>query len=351
MVKIAVALPVPNQKIIGGYKIAYEYANYLAKNGLDVSIIYNAHDGENSKGLPKFIIMLLRWMIGTLGPHWFKLSFGINKIVVPHFTDKTFLGYDIVIATATETAEYVNKATGKKVYFVQDFENWGRSREDVLNTYRLDMKKITISKWLKEIIDSVSESEAVYVPNGIDNEVFLEKIPYDERGKHTLCTLFHWDQRKGCDVALRIIYKLKEHYPDFEAFLFGAPKRENEWPEWIHYTEKAKPEEVADAMNRAKVFLCTSRQEGFGLTGLESIFCGCVLVTTDCQGIREYASQKNAYLCGVNHEQDLFDAICRAFDNEAESKSKRENCAETRTQFDANKSKRRFYEEIISSLE
>lgn len=45
-------------------------------------------------------------------------------------------------------------------------------------------------------------------------------------------------------------------------------------------------------MNHARVFLCTSRQEGFGLTGLESIFCGCVLVTTDCRGIREYASQR-----------------------------------------------------------
>ena len=215
----------------------------------------------------------------------------------------------------------------------------------------MDMKKITISKWLKEIIDGVSPTEAVYIPNGIDNKVFSETIPYKNRGKHTLCTLFHWDERKGCDVALKIIYKLKEHYPDFEAFLFGAPKRENEWPEWIHYIEKAKPEEVADTMNHARVFLCTSRQEGFGLTGLESIFCGCVLVTTDCRGIREYASQKNAYLCGVDQEQELFESICRAFDNEEESNSKRKNCIETRTRFDANKSKRRFYEEIMSNLD
>lgn len=83
------------------------------------------------------------------------------------------------------------------------------------------MKKITISKWLKEIIDDVSPAEAVYIPNGIDNKVFLETIPYKNRGKHTLCTLFHWDERKGCDVALKIIYKLKEHYPDFEAFLLA----------------------------------------------------------------------------------------------------------------------------------
>ena len=81
MVKVAVALPVPNQKIIGGYKVVYEYTNYLAENGLDVSIIYNSHDGENAKGLPKFIVMLIRWVTGTFGPSWFKLSHNIHKIV------------------------------------------------------------------------------------------------------------------------------------------------------------------------------------------------------------------------------------------------------------------------------
>lgn len=346
MVKVAVALPVPNQKIIGGYKVAYEYANYLAESGMDVSIIYNAHDGENTKGLPRFIVFILRWMIGTFGPKWFRLSPRIHRIVVPHFTDKTFSKYDVSIATATETAMYVNKAKGKKVYFVQDFEDWGRSWEDVLDTYQMNMKKITISRWLKNIIDSVSETEAVYIPNGIDKQVFCEKIPYIDRGKHTLCTLFHWDERKGCDVALKIIYRLKERYPDFEAYLFGAPKRENNWPEWIHYTEKAKPEEVADVMNQARIFLCTSRQEGFGLTGLESIFCGCTLVTTDCHGIREYASPDNSYMCEVDHEQELFESVCQAFENNVECELKRKNCVATRQQFDADESRKRFYEII-----
>ena len=47
MVKVAFVLPVPNSKIIGGYKVTYEYANFLAEHGLDVTIIYNAHNGDN----------------------------------------------------------------------------------------------------------------------------------------------------------------------------------------------------------------------------------------------------------------------------------------------------------------
>ncbi len=347
MVKVAVVLPVPNQKIIGGYKIAYEYANYLAERGMDVTIIYNAHDGDNSKKLPRSIVLIIRWIIGTFGPSWFKLSSKINRIVYPHFSDKTLLQYDVIIATATETAEFVNKANGKKIYFVQDFEDWGRSRNEVLDTYQMDMKKITISKWLKEIIDNVSKTEAVYIPNGIDKDVFFERIPYEERGKHTLCTLFHWDQRKGCDISLKIISRLKERYPDFEAYLFGTPKRDSAWPDWIHYIEKAKPEEVAYTMNKAKVFLCASRQEGFGLTGLESIFCGCVLVTTDCQGVREYASHDNAYLCGVDCEQELYESICCAFDNDKEIEEKRKNCDVIRETFDAKESRKKFYDTVL----
>lgn len=348
MVKVAVALPVPNQKIIGGYKVAYEYANFLDQKGMDVSIVYNAHDGENSKGLPCFGVYFLRWMTGIFGPKWFKLSPRIHRVVVPHFTDKTFLKYDVTIATATETAEYVNKAAGRKFYFVQDFEDWGRSREDVLATYQMDMEKITISKWLKSIIDDVSETKAIYIPNGIDRQVFCETKTYEERGDYTLCALFHWDNRKGCDILLRILYRLKKRYPTFEAYLFGTPKRESDWPDWIHYTEKASPKEVSDTMNCARVFLCTSRQEGFGLTGLESLFCGCTLVTTDCYGIREYATQDNAYMCEIDNEEELFESVCRAFENKNECDIKRKNAHAVLHSFDSNESKKKFYEVIAN---
>lgn len=55
---------------------------------MDVTIVYNAHDGENLKGLPHFIVYSLRWMTGIFGPKWFKLSNEIHRVVVPHFTDK-----------------------------------------------------------------------------------------------------------------------------------------------------------------------------------------------------------------------------------------------------------------------
>jgi len=353
MVKIAFALPVPNAKIIGGYKVVYEYSNYLASKGCDVTIFYNAHNGINSMHLPRVAVLLIRWKIGKFGPKWFDLNQKVHKRVLSCYKKDSFNGYDIVVATATETAKYVNEAQitpENKWYFVQDFEDWGRSKNEVIDTYKMGMHIIAISKWLKRIIENTSGREVIYIPNGIDKNVFNIKIPYINRGKHTLSTLYHWDQRKGCDVALRTIYRLKERYHDLEVFLFGAPQRKTGWPEWIHYIQKASPLEVCDSMNQARVFLCTSRQEGFGLTGLESIFCGCTLVTTDCLGIREYASEKNAYICSVDDEKSIFARVCQAFDDEEGALEKRCNCQKLIEGFDAEASRNAFYNAITGSV-
>ena len=54
--KIGFVLPMPTTKIVGGYKVVYEYANYLAQKGNDVTIFYNSEKGRNSKSLPPFLV-------------------------------------------------------------------------------------------------------------------------------------------------------------------------------------------------------------------------------------------------------------------------------------------------------
>ena len=348
MVKIAFALPVPNSKIIGGYKMVYEYANYIARQGYDVSVIYNAHGGDNSIKVPRILVYLIRLYIGKTGPAWFRLDKRIHKIVHYNYGAHSFDGFDIVVATATETAEYVALAPGKKFYFVQDYENWGRTSEEVDRTFNLDFDIITISKWLQQKIETVSDKKTVYIPNGINRKVFSESIPYERRQAHSVAMLYHDDPRKGCDVAMKVLYRLHEKYNDFNAFLFGSPKKDENWPSLIHYISKASAREVSGMMNSARVFLCTSRQEGFGLTGLESIFCGCVLVTTDCYGIREYASEENAYLCVIDDTEQIFQSVCRAFEEENENLSKRRKCKNVIAKFDAARSRKKFMSTLLS---
>ena len=38
--------------IAGGYKVVYQYANFLVSEGHDVIIYYDLHNGVNSKRIP-----------------------------------------------------------------------------------------------------------------------------------------------------------------------------------------------------------------------------------------------------------------------------------------------------------
>ena len=313
--KIGFVLPMPTTKIVGGYKVVYEYANYLAQKGHDVTIFYNSDKGRNSRSLPPFLVYSLRQLICLKEPSWFRLLPEVKKVNLYSLDKKYFKDYDVAVATAAETAIFVNElSVKKKVYLIQYFEkDWHLSEEQLFKTYNYpDMTLVVVSKWLLNKISEHTDKEIYYIPNGIDDTVFKDyKQP---RKKHSVAMLYHLDERKGAKVGLGVIFKLKQKYPDLEVNLFGIPKRDTSWPSWIRYTRFAKPVQVAQIMNDSSVFLCTSRFEGFGLTGLESLFCGCEFVTTDCGGIREYASEKNAVICKIDDVDGLVQGISEIFE-------------------------------------
>lgn len=312
--KIGFILPMPTTKIVGGYKVVYEYANYLSKNGNDVTIFYDCQKGANSKSLPKVLVYYLRKVISLREPSWFTLSKRIKKRAVYCLKKDYFNNFDVAIATAAETAVFVNTLSiKKKIYLIQDFEkNWKLSEEELYRTYNYpDMTLVTVSKRLLKLVSEHTNKKIEYVPNGINSNIFYNQNK--DRNQHSISMLYHLDERKGADIGLKVIFDLKDKYPDLEAYLFGSPSRPNDWPQWIHYTQSAKPNQVADLMNRSKVFLCTSRNEGFGLTGLESLFCGCKFVTTDCGGIREYANEDNSIICKVDDIDGLEKGVMLSF--------------------------------------
>lgn len=315
--KIAFLLPMPTTKIVGGYKVVYEYANYLSDQGNKVSIVFNSDKGRNSRRLPKKLVYLLRCFICKREPRWFNLFPKIKKINVFSLKKEMFDKYDVVVATAAETAVFVNSLSVKqKVYLIQDFEkNWRLDEKQLFETYNYpNMKLVVVSKWLMNKVSAHTSKKIYYIPNGIDRSIFDDCKR--DRNKHSIAMLYHLDARKAVKIGFKVIYRLKQKYPDLEVNLFGAPKPEKKWPSWIHYTKSASPKEVSEIMNKSNVFLCTSKFEGFGLTGLESMFCGCVFVTTDCGGIREYASTNNSIICGVGNINELFDGVSRIFDSD-----------------------------------
>ena len=268
--KINFYLPDIYRGIAGGYKVVYQYSNYLAEKGHDIHIYYNIKNGYNEKHVPKFICRILRRILFIGYPRWYKLNNNIKQSAVKNFEEKYIRDADISIATSPYTAYPVyelSKSKGKKFYFIQGYENWGNTPDEFVNkSYNLGMSNIVISKWLKEIVDKYSKKESTLIQNGIDLNTFCIKEPIENRNPYSICMLYSAGEIKGSKYGIEVIEKLKKKYPNLTVNFFSSFKRPKKLPKWINYTRNATETEVTSLLNKSAIYVCTSIEEGFRST-------------------------------------------------------------------------------------
>lgn len=320
--KICFVLPGFTRTPIGGYKMIYEYANRLQEKGHDVAILSLNNNKMKKFHLPEFLRVALVNKINQSQPQWFPLSKKIQQI---SGEEKNYLSKvndsDIVFATGIQTVEVVkeNFSAAKKFYLIQGYENWGVSDEYVHQTYGYGFRNITVSSWLKKIVDCYSSTPAYLLQNPIDTTVYQAKNSQTMRKKHSVGLLYHTDEIKGVRFALETLYKLKEKYPDLTVEMFGMFPRPKKLPKWINYKASASQQETVAIYNRVQVFLCASIEEGYGLTGLEAMACGACLVSTAYRGVLEYAQDGyNALLSPIKDVAALTENIGKLFESPEE---------------------------------
>lgn len=74
--------------------------------------------------------------------------------------------------------------------------------------------------------------------------------------------------------------------------------------------------DIASIYRKCSVFIVPSWWEGFGLPGLESMACGCVLITTRNGGCFEYADDSNCLFFEKNNVDELMTQIERIYMDE-----------------------------------
>lgn len=68
--------------------------------------------------------------------------------------------------------------------------------------------------------------------------------------------------------------------------------------------------ELSTIYNKSDIFISTSRHEGFGMPGLESMACGCALITSKSAGVNEYAEHsKNCLQYDAGDVDDLYKCL------------------------------------------
>ena len=318
--KICIVLPKFARKAIGGYKIAFEYANRLSKRGHQVEILFMNKVAFVDRKMPLWAKAMASNIMTEIEPRWFDLDKNVKKISgLKYRFEEQIRDVDVAIATAQDTVGFVKNffPNAKKAYLIQDYEVWCESEESVLTTYKEGFTNIVISEWLKEIVDKVAGVSSVLIKDPVDIEAYRCKIELKKRRKHSIAFLYHSAEYKGTVYAIEVIRKLKEKYQDLEVRAFGTTSNPSDILDYVQYTYCATQAQTIEIYNNSSVFLCATVAEGYGLTGLEAMACGTALVSTDYQGVHEYAIDGvNALLSPVKDVDALVANVSRLFDDD-----------------------------------
>lgn len=316
--KVSFILPPVILKSAGGYKVVYQYANYLSQNKNEVTIYYWDRNGENSKKLPRFVVRLLRKILAMFEPTWMEIDNRINKRSISEISNKTIKDADVIICTSIDTVVptfHLCESKGKKFNLIQGYENWFLDEAEVRKIYNMPINKIAVSKTLLKRIRKLTSTNIQLVSNGIDLKKFYPKKRND-KNNYSIAMMYKENSIKNSEFGLRVFYQLKNMYPELQINLFGTDKPTVNFPDWIEYHYRATEEDLLEIYNKSAVYCCTSIEEGFGLPSLESMACGCVLVSSKTMGAKEYGIDgENCLLYDVNSESDLYNTIVKLFDD------------------------------------
>lgn len=311
--KISFILPSTGNVPIGGFKIVYEYANRLSERGHKVVLIHVHRKIRTSNLLKKayiFFELNKLKLLNSFGPdNWITIHKNINSIIIPYLDNKYIPDADAIFATEYTTAKPVmtfDIQKGKKCYFIQSLETWLGNEEEVIETWKYPLKKIVISKWLKQYAENLGV-EAEYIPNGLDFEKFSINNNPEDRDPFSILMLYHENEVKGSIFGLNALFKLKRKYNNLNVDLFSVYKKNRSIPDWINYYHLPSQEELSKLYNKASIFISPSLFEGFPLPPAESMMCGCALIATRIGGHMEYCiDNETALLVPVKDSESIF---------------------------------------------
>lgn len=300
--KITFVLPYAG--LDGGIRVVAIHAERLKQRGHAVTVVSVPEPPLSFKQKLKALLTRGRWPSSRRGPSHFDGLAVEHKVLERHrpITNDDVPDADVVIATWWETAEWVNgfsPAKGRKFYFVQGHDvRREQPVERVKLTYRLPMRKITISHWLRQVMSQEYGDHAVaLVPNSVDTDFFNAPA----RGRQPVATVgfvYSTSPDKGCDIILAALAEVRRRMPGLRIKAFGACRPAPALPlvadSEFHW--QPSQELIRQIYRSCDFWLFGSRAEGFGLPLLEAMACRTPVIATKAGAAPELVTQGRGLL-------------------------------------------------------
>lgn len=330
--RVAFVLPATSRIPIGGFKVFYEYANALAADGYDVTVVHSFSGGDwprpfswhgacnTAKTLLRSAWHRFRGWHRT--PPWFPLDPRVRFQVIWSLAERHLPVADIYLLSDARTVALAHRYRSippeHLIHFIQGHETWNLPPEALANLYRSPVRKIAISGWLAHEVEKAG-GKAVIIPNAFDLDRFHMLVPPEERNPLCVGMLFHTMACKDVGTGFRALEMAKAREPGLRVRLFGAFPMDRTLPDWISYVRNPSPGELLEFYNGIALFLGTSRQEGWGLTVGEAMACGAAVVCTDNKGYAEMAIDgQTARVVPAGDAERMADALLELVHDDAE---------------------------------
>ena len=291
----------PHLRIAGGVRAILTYADRLAAAGHAVEVVVPAKSRARA----------LWRSLGRAGPEWIP-GFRARIVWVDRWRASALPDGDAVVATAWQSAATVAAAParcGRKSYFVQHYESLYHGEAAAVDaTYRLPLRKIVISTWLRDVMRERFGSEAEILVTPVDPALFHTVPVTVQTSRPRVLMLHHEYAWKGTADGFAAVARVKGRIPALHLVGFGvsAPRSPAAYDE---FHANPPQERLADLYSGCEIYLCPSWDEGLGMPPMEAMACGAALVTYDNGGCRDYARDGETAL--VARRRDVADLAAK----------------------------------------
>jgi glycosyltransferase involved in cell wall biosynthesis len=305
---------------VGGVRIVYGYASELSRRGHQVTIVHAAlmetwqyrrplRLRRDARIAARSVVDLVQGAPDR--PSWEDIDPAVDLRYVRSLSDRTVPEGDVVIATSWRTAESAARLPercGRGAYLIQHLEDWDGPLERVEATWRLPLQRVVLASWLERVGERLG-APADRIPGwGADLGAFRPTAPIEGRPAR-VAMLHSTAPVKGADVGIRALEAARAARPDLGAVLFGTRPRPADLPGWIEYhQDPPRRVLVEDVYNGSAIYLCPSWTEGWHLPPVEAMGCGCALVSTDIDGVADYAHEGRTALLAAPGDADALAA-------------------------------------------
>jgi glycosyltransferase involved in cell wall biosynthesis len=286
-------------EVTGGIAVLYHFANGLSQRGHEVHFLHGtAFPGRVDD-------------VADLPPLCTEAD--VHHHIVDSFDQPGLPEADVIFVP------HAPRRLGRPASFVQGYKML--SDEVERGSFLGPGPKFCVASWLCEAGVSAygaDPASMVHTPIGIDHDLWQPRHGFGAAQRPIdVAAMAHIHREKGWPVLAEAIERLLAIRPGLRIVAFG--RYPTAIPDGVEMLDEVDAETlVDDVYGRCKVFVQSSRHEGFGYTPVEAMACGAALVTTDCGGSREYAIHgSSALVVPPDDPTALAAAVAELLDDEA----------------------------------